>query len=54
MQISIVIRAEAANVQESQQLLDLIVSKLEDVPHLRFTGQLNELLVSPIPPETPQ
>ena len=54
MEITIVIRTTATNVIESQRVFDLISSKLTDVPNLKMTGLLNEKLVTPEQPETPE
>ena len=53
MNITIVIRTEAPNTAAAQGIYDSIVAKIQTIPNLKITGQLNEELVFPTPPPPP-
>lgn len=50
MNITIVIRTTAPNIAAAQGIYDSIVAKIQNIPDLKITGQLNEELITPNPP----
>ena len=51
MNITVVIRTTAPDIAAAQGIFDSILAKLQTVPGLNVTGQLNEELVKPGPPD---